>query len=378
MYVKPTIMSRGGPFTLLCEVVLIYRFMKNLKNFRDHSNESVKDWVMVGALSAASLKSAAAVDPAPVPVVRQAKVDKNVVFPVYVTGQYTAKDCDALHAFQSRKYIDNQGRERSELVGNMHVKVSDTLKKLHKNGYNVKTTDVDVTVTGMTVNWSVKIEESTDGKSWVGFTSRGAGCSRNVVRRATAGDQSKDNILANVKKVYTEPRSEMEVVDDTLYNHPTNGFRQVFYTYTRPDSFPANRTARVPTTRPKPSVPVQTTTSTEQTVYSVEYDFAPKVLNRIYEYYKDKFKSGRMVRFDGFEINYDKNTGKVKTKMTVASDPKSDYFNFVFVSAPVGDTTPYDRVMSANQEFSPRVMSSGVVNLPDGNYKWYVIGLKKK
>jgi len=353
--------------------------MDNLKRYSEFSNESVKDWMMAGALSAASLKSAAAVDPVPAPVVRQAKVDKNVVFPVYVTGQYTAKDCDALHAFQSRKVIDNQGREKSELVGNMHVKVSDTLKKLHREGYNVKATDVDVTVTGMTVNWSVKIEESTDGKSWVGFTSRGAGCSRNVARRATAGDQSKDSILANVKRVYKEPKSEMEMVDDTLYNHPTNGFRQVFYAYTRPDSFPANRTTRVPAVRPRPSAPTQTTpTSVNQVVHSVEFDFAPKVLNRIYEHYRGKFRMGQQVRFDGFEIGYDSSTGKVYSKMTVTTDPRSEYFNFVFVSAPVGDTGSYDRVMSANREFSPRVMASGKLGLPDGSYNWHVIGLKKK
>lgn len=338
--------------------------MRNIRTFSQHANESVKDWLLAGALSAASLKSQADTIRTPTETTRKTEQERQVVFPVYVEDQYTVRpgDCDALHAFQSRKVEDKStGRVRSEVVGNMHAKVTDRLKELHASGYNVKVTDVDVTVTGTTVKWKVKIEESTDGKSWVGFTSRGAGCNRDIIYRSTAGGNSMDSVLANVKRTYKETNAEIEAVDDTLYKDPTYGFRQFFYAYTRPDSFPAHRTA----------------TAVESVVHSKDFDFGPKVLNAIYGFYRGKFEIGQPVRFGRFDISYDKGTNKISTSMTVAPDPDSEWFNFVFVSAPLGDTRSLDRIVSANKEYRPKVVASGRINLPDGNYGWNIVGLRK-
>lgn len=225
----------------------------------------------------------------------------------------------------------------------------------------------------MTVRWSVKIEESTDGKSWVGFTSRGAGCSNDVVRRSTAGGNSEDSILANVRRVYNEPSSEIDFIDEELYKHPTNGFMQVFYGYTRPDSFPV-------ATRPQPVV-TQTGSdgpAATSVVYSDEFEFQPNVLNRIYGFYRGKFEVGLPVKLDVFEISYDATNKKVKTSMTVATDPTSEWFNFVFVSGRLGDNASRDRVMSANKEYDPKVLRSGTLTLPDGRYGWSIVGLRKK
>ena len=361
--------------------------MRKIRTFSQYANESVKDWLLAGALSAASLKSQADTIRTPTETTRKTEQERQVVFPVYVEDQYTVRpgDCDALHAFQSRKVEDKStGKVRSEVVGNMHAKVTDRLKELHASGYNVKATDVDVTVTGTTVKWKVKIEESTDGKSWVGFTSRGAGCNRDIIYRSTAGGNSMDSVLANVKRTYKETNAEIEAVDDTLYKDPTYGFRQFFYAYTRPDSFPAHRTARTQASQKQATTQPTSTGQTRpqkataaDSVYSKDFDFEPKVLNAIYGFYRGKFEMGQQVRFGGFDISYDKGTNKISTSMTVTPDPDSEWFNFVFVSAPLGDTRSLDRIVSANKEYRPKVVASGRINLPDGNYGWNIVGLRK-
>lgn len=356
--------------------------MQTIKRYSEFTAEAVKDWLLAGALSAAAMKSSAGAIHDPARVTRTDQRDKDVVFPDYVTGEYTVRpgDCDALHAFQSRKVKDKQGNVISELIGNMHVLVSDRLKELHRAGHNVKATEVDVQVTGTTVRWSVKIEESNDGRSWVGFTSRGAGCSNDVATRSVSGGNSMDSVQANVRRVYNEPRSEIEMVDETLYKHPTYGFRQVFYAYTMPESFPANRTARLPAAKaatPTRALPAAQARASSQEVYSRELDFAPGVLNAVHGFYRGKFEVGLQARLDSFDISYDASRKKIRTSMTVTPDPTSEWFNFVFVSGPLGDNSSRDRVISANKEYDPKVLRSGTLVLPDGRYGWSLIGLRK-
>lgn len=141
-----------------------------------------------------------------------------------VSGNYTATNCDELHAFQSTG---------GKVIGNMNVLVKNKIQELNSKGLNVKVTNVSVKVNGMTVSWSVKISPSND--NWVGFTSRGAGCNGSIEERAgndSIGNGPQSVINAVSKQGFGEIEN-IEIVNDFKYNDPNgkNSFKQIFYRY---------------------------------------------------------------------------------------------------------------------------------------------------
>jgi len=176
---------------------------------------------------------------------------------VVVKGSYTTSDCDELHAFQSTG---------GKVIGNMNVIVGNKLEELYKQGINPMVSDVTVKVNGTTVNWSCTIIPSTDGKAWVGFTSRGAGCNHDVINRAESVSQGNDMGTAKNKimTTFNESNVDIEKVNDfinldggkikitTKFDKKTKktitekmivggggkAFRQIFYRYTKPNSSP--------------------------------------------------------------------------------------------------------------------------------------------
>ena len=151
-----------------------------------------------------------------------------------VKDEYTATNCDELHAFQSTS---------GKVIGNMNVKVGDKLKELYDMGYNPMVTKVDVNVSGMTVGWKCKIENSKDGKAWVGFTSRGAGCNNDVIKRSESKEFGNDKETARKKimDTYNEKAIEIEKIDEVVYTAGENSFKQIFYIYTKPGKFPPQK-----------------------------------------------------------------------------------------------------------------------------------------
>ena len=159
--------------------------------------------------------------------------EQSVSFPLYVTGKYTATNCDELHAFQS-----TGGKK----IGNMNVIVGNKLKDIYKAGYNPKVSEVIVVVSNMTVKWEVIITESKDGNAWIGFTSRGAGCNNDIENRATSTQSGNDIGTLRNRIVSAGLNSnddfELEEVNDYVYDGGKDSFKQVFYRYTRPTDYP--------------------------------------------------------------------------------------------------------------------------------------------
>jgi len=151
--------------------------------------------------------------------------------PVIVSGNYTASNCDELHAFQG---------SGGKVIGNMNVLVANKLEELYKGGMNPMVSKVDVKVNGMTVNWSCTISPSPDGKAWMGFTSRGAGCNNDVINRAESVSQGNDVGTAKKKimTTFNESNIDIQKVNDFVHKGGNNSFRQIFYRYTKPSSFP--------------------------------------------------------------------------------------------------------------------------------------------
>lgn len=164
---------------------------------------------------------------------------KHISLPLVVTDSYVASNCDELHAFQSTN---------GKVVGNMNVVVGNMLKKLHKQGLNPIVDYVFVKVDGMRVTWSVLIEESSDGQSWVGFTSRGAGCNNDISDRCDSPKYGNDvnTLIRNIIRVgYNKDTDfDLEIVNIIVYrgdgSEVGNSFKQIFYRYTRPKDYPNN------------------------------------------------------------------------------------------------------------------------------------------
>lgn len=167
------------------------------------------------------------------------KRKKNKMKPVIVEGSFKGANCDELHAFESTS---------GKTIGGMNTKVNAELERIYALGINPEVTSVEVNMDAknMTVAWKVTIEQSTDGKPWVGFTSRGSSGSGAFVRaNGKAVGQDFDTVLKKVRVAKSEPNGEMKLVKDMLYNLTTSGTatgkcptRQLFYTYTRPIKFP--------------------------------------------------------------------------------------------------------------------------------------------
>ena len=150
---------------------------------------------------------------------------------VVVSGNYTASNCDELHAFQG---------SGGKVIGNMNVLVGKKLEELYKGGMNPIVSKVDVSVNGMSVNWSCTIVPSPDGKAWMGFTSRGAGCNNDVINRAESVSQGNDMGTAKqrIMTTFNESNIDIQKVNDFVHKGGNNSFRQIFYRYTKPNSFP--------------------------------------------------------------------------------------------------------------------------------------------
>ena len=125
----------------------------------------------------------------------EVKKEKSI-FPIMVEGSYTAKSCEELIGFQSYKLKLPDGQIGDVKLGAMDDIIMAKLEEIYKMGYNPRPTEVVVKVSSDTqpgagtINWSVKIEESTDNKAWVGFTSRGTSCHKN-------GAEAKKAYIAN-------------------------------------------------------------------------------------------------------------------------------------------------------------------------------------
>jgi hypothetical protein len=172
---------------------------------------------------------------------------------IIVSSGFTASNCDELHAFQSTKEEIN-GKRITKTIGNMNVLVGDKLQELYNKGINPTVKKVTVNVTGMRVDWTCEIGESTDGKAWLGFTSRGSGCGNQSKDAAESASQKKDirSIKENIESAYGESNIDIEKFAVKTHSDGGNSFVQIFYRYTKPNSFP-------PISGGKKSVNVKTT-----------------------------------------------------------------------------------------------------------------------
>ena len=138
-----------------------------------------------------------------------------------VSDNYTASNCDELHAFQGTG---------GKTIGDMNGIVANKIKEWNKQNINVKPESVSVVVNGMTVSWTVDFVES--DVNYNGFTSRGAGCNNDIEKRAGNDNinNGKQSVVDNLLKKGTNV-IKIEEFDSFTYNGGNNSFKQVFYRY---------------------------------------------------------------------------------------------------------------------------------------------------
>ncbi len=144
-------------------------------------------------------------------------------------------DYDGMHSFQSRK-SDGFG-------GKMNDKVNEALRQYYstnkKNPY-ISSLKVTMDDSKFVVNWEVTIEESPDGKAYVGLTSRGGAGSSS----GSGGSISRawNQIKQKKKELPGEISSKTEMANIADYNFIAKikgwSIRQIFVQYTNPDSYP--------------------------------------------------------------------------------------------------------------------------------------------
>ena len=269
--------------------------------------------------------------------------EQRVTLPTTVTDSYSAKNCDQLHAFQGTN---------GKVIGNMNVTVGNKLQEIYNGGINPKVSKVKVEVNGMTVTWTVTIDKSNDGKAWVGFTSRGAGCNDDIINRAVSASYGNDSETAktNIKSTYGEQDIEIEIVNDFIYSGATagkNSFRQVFYRYTKPiNNPPKGYQQQTTTVTNKPSSQNQQTPPIHQQTLT----FKNPVLSELKNTIKEKTKN-LSVDLNSSSLDLTGDTDNI-TVTIKPGNQKVIYFSMIWSNASEDELYDvYSKVKNATNDY---------------------------
>lgn len=145
---------------------------------------------------------------------------------------------DAMHSFSTRA-SDKFGGKVHAAAGYTGGQVSKALQEFYKTEkLNPCITAIKITVDpkAWTTAWEVTIEESPDGKAYVGFNSWG-GASGGYPKKLPPSAHAYSNYKKEIQNVLAKnPKADLRNVLDFYI---PGGFRQIFFQYTIPDKFPA-------------------------------------------------------------------------------------------------------------------------------------------
>ena len=177
-------------------------------------------------------------------------------------------DYDAMHSFQSRK--------RDGFGGKMNTIVNAALLKFYTElSLNPEITSIKINAddTNWRVTWEVTIEESKDGKAWIGLTSRGGagrkdGPGGSIARAERQITQRISTLSAELK----DPRLETKRVFDFNFQGKGAYIRQIFIAYTNPAKYPPLEKKSGPT------VPPETKSFTQELLARLNQIISPNTL----------------------------------------------------------------------------------------------------
>jgi hypothetical protein len=148
------------------------------------------------------------------------KVTKNV------SGSFTSNDGDSAHNFKE-----------------METKLDQVLVEMYNSGINPKITAIDASISKnnnqFTTTYNATVSNSTDGKAWMGFTSRGS-FGTDYKKRADgqiSGSENADKRSLEEKLKTNLGAGEIEII--TTYEDPNVPVKQYFVQFTKPEKYPA-------------------------------------------------------------------------------------------------------------------------------------------
>lgn len=175
--------------------------------------------------------------------------ESNITLPVTIGKTWVAgkKDADLLHSFERRK-VDKKGAF-------IATQIEEKLKELYDAGINPDVTKLDLIVdsTNYTVTWKATIDESKDGKAYMGVATRGSA--------GGGSDRRAEGQVEPLKqKLRKSGAEDIELFLD--FKNPSGiPIRQYFFKYTLPEKYPPHESGSSNYNRTeKPSTEVETPT----------------------------------------------------------------------------------------------------------------------
>ena len=194
---------------------------------------------------------------------------------VRVSGSYNPSpyDYDGMHSFQSRS-SDGFG-------GRMDTKVNAALRNFYKaNKLNPSISAINVIMddTKWVVKWEVLIEESKDGKAYVGLTSRGGAGSIDYVDGSYGAPGQYKKKAGGLKNELSDSKLEVKQVYDFVFIPTKPGkvkkVRQIFGIYTNPKRYPP-----YPPSTPQPASSTIIDSNTNQPIQGAQTQLETPIIN---------------------------------------------------------------------------------------------------
>lgn len=154
---------------------------------------------------------------------------------IFVNNSFKCEpgDYKSMHKFEKSDII---GSEMNTIVNS---RLEDYYNTYKKNPY-VSSIKITMDDSKFIVNWEVTIDESPDGKAYIGLTSTGA--SGTSIGYDGSISRAFSKIKSKKKSLITEISKKTEIADIMDYNFKSKtegfGIRQIFVIYTNPDVYP--------------------------------------------------------------------------------------------------------------------------------------------
>ena len=183
--------------------------------------------------------------------------EQKLTLPIVIQDGYNAPkgDADALHSFESRR--------SDKFGGRMTSKIEKKLREVYGYGVNPDVVDITIKVDSKNyrVDWTATIDESKDGKAYVGVSKRGS-----------AGGTSEKRALGQVeplKKQLTKSGAQDITTipfdgKDHFVNPSGVAIHQYFFKYTLPEKYPPLPDGKGKYLRTKDPLTVSTSGTTDQ------------------------------------------------------------------------------------------------------------------
>lgn len=246
--------------------------------------------------------------------------EQSISLPKIISGSFTSYDADSAHKFN-----------------NLEKELEVVLTDAYNSGYNPKITNISVSIkknnNTFTTTYRLTVDNSNDGRSWMGFTTRGS-IGSDYENRADGqiNGQGDKNGKSLVEKLKSIGAGEIEYIAGTPIIDRTVPFKQYFVQFTKPNKYPPHATNQNKSQQSNPQVAQvknipQSTQENKETVISDNNfeSFISKISNQTENTSVDS-KSVQLTidtKSDNYKLSFKPGSTKVK-KLVLAINITND------------------------------------------------------